>query len=240
MGVTFGSSRNDLASSLKATKMALTSTIPRGRTSSTWSVAKRFLSRRDRARCTPREKLKAPATHKAASDTQLNYAINSVMTKEPISVAPSDGILDAAKKMIERGLAGLPVVENGEFVGMVSDIDVMTSELMPGVRGRIDDMDSIFPSPDVDWSSFRSLKKQLKKISGQSIADLMTPASDVRAVGPDTTVDATANVLIRHRLRRVPVVEDGKLLGIVTRGDILRSGIKRIVETSEQGGGKGT
>mmetsp|Transcript_6848 Transcript_6848/g.11305 ORF Transcript_6848/g.11305 Transcript_6848/m.11305 type:complete len:161 (+) Transcript_6848:189-671(+) len=156
------------------------------------------------------------------------------MTKDPISVAPSDGILDAAKKMIDRGLAGLPVVENGEFVGMVSDIDVMTSELMPGVRGRIDDMDSIFPSPDVDWSSFRSLKKQLKKISGQSIAELMTPASDVRAVRPDSTVDAVANVLIRHRLRRVPVVEDGKLLGIVTRGDILRSGIKRIVETSEQ------
>jgi len=128
-------------------------------------------------------------------------------------------------------VSGLPVVnDEGIFVGMVSDLDIMTSDLMPGVKGRIDDLDSIFPKIDFDWNAFKSLKKQLRKLSGRTVGQLMTPASDVISVSPSTTVDETANVLIRYRLRRVPVVDsNGRLVGIVTRGDILRSGLRRIL-----------
>eukprot|EP00471_Norrisiella_sphaerica_P013425 CAMPEP_0184495552 /NCGR_PEP_ID=MMETSP0113_2-20130426/31679_1 /TAXON_ID=91329 /ORGANISM="Norrisiella sphaerica, Strain BC52" /LENGTH=249 /DNA_ID=CAMNT_0026881795 /DNA_START=39 /DNA_END=788 /DNA_ORIENTATION=+ len=166
-------------------------------------------------------------------ESSLDVPIRTIMTRDPISVKPETGILEAAEIMIERTFAGLPVVDDkGKFVGMVSDIDIMTSQLMPGTKGRIDDFNSIFPSNDVEWSTFRYLKKQLKKISGQTISDLMTPAKDVKSISPDSTVDETANKLLRNSLRRVPVVEGGKLVGIVTRGDILRSGLKRILDAS--------
>jgi len=160
--------------------------------------------------------------------------ISEIMTPRPITVTPEETIIKAAQLMLEKTFAGLPVVDDvGQFVGIISDLDVMTSDLMPGSKSRIDDMDSLFPSPDIEWSTFRSLKKQLKKIKGRTVQEAMTPASEVKCVSPDSTVDDTANVLIRHRLRRVPVVQHGKLVGMVTRGDIMRSGLRRLLEASK-------
>mmetsp|Transcript_2480 Transcript_2480/g.4571 ORF Transcript_2480/g.4571 Transcript_2480/m.4571 type:complete len:119 (-) Transcript_2480:148-504(-) len=113
---------------------------------------------------------------------------------------------------------------------MISDIDIMTSELMPGNLGRIDDLDSIFPSNDVEWTTFKSFKKQLTKLKGRTVGELMTTSADVISVSPDSTVDEAANILIRNRLRRLPVVKDGSVVGIVTRGDILRSGLRKILK----------
>uniref|UniRef100_A0A7S4DXS9 CBS domain-containing protein n=1 Tax=Lotharella globosa TaxID=91324 RepID=A0A7S4DXS9_9EUKA len=160
--------------------------------------------------------------------------IRETMSVDPISVQPEADILEVARIMLDRKFAGLPVTDGeGKLVGMVSDLDVMTSELMPGHKGRIDDVDALFPDPGMDWASFRSLKKQLKKIKGKTIGDIMTPTTSCKMITPDTTVDVAANMLIRHRLRRLPVVDaEGRLLGIVTRGDILRSGLRRILDSA--------
>mmetsp|Transcript_30271 Transcript_30271/g.48521 ORF Transcript_30271/g.48521 Transcript_30271/m.48521 type:complete len:265 (-) Transcript_30271:355-1149(-) len=177
-------------------------------------------------------KIELHAYTNAGLDTQTmtESQVGSMMTRDPVTLTLETDVLIAAQMMVERRLAGLPVVdEECNFLGMVSDLDIMTSDIMPGTQGRIDDLDAIFPRSDFDWNSFRTLKKQLKKLRGRKVREIMTEASDVIMVSPSDSIDSTANVLIRNRLRRVPVIWEGKLVGIVTRGDILRQGITRIL-----------
>ena len=140
-----------------------------------------------------------------------------VMTREVATVAPETPVREIARILLERGVSAAPVVDAaGKPVGMVSEGDIIGREDDKGARRRdwwlalVAEGESLHP----DYlASFEG--------PGHRARDVMT--SPVVTVTPDTTVPEIARLLAAQRIKRVPVVLDDRLVGIVSRADLLRA-----------------
>ncbi len=139
--------------------------------------------------------------------------VADVMTRDVVFVGPKATIAEIARLMLEHHLSGVPVVEEGRLLGMVSERDLMR-------RGEI----GTEPAHS-RWAALFASEQQAAAefvhAHGRSAADVMT--RKVVAVTPKTPLGAAADLLDRHRIKRLPVVEDGRLVGIVARADLLRA-----------------
>jgi len=145
---------------------------------------------------------------------------SDVMTLGAASIHATAPIEEAARLMLRHRISGLPVVdENGTLVGMVTERDLL--------RGRKSGADRDRPQ----WLEFLLGSEAWGDGAGPSrlltVADVMTV--DVTTIGEDTPVREIADMMQRHDIKRVPVVKDGKVNGIVSRADLLR-GLARQAE----------
>ncbi|MCA8929350.1 MAG: CBS domain-containing protein [Alphaproteobacteria bacterium] len=138
---------------------------------------------------------------------------SDVMTSDVASVTPKTTVREIAAVMLKRQISGVPVVDgNRHVVGIVSEGDLMR---------RIEDRDassrswwlSLFSTQD------RSAQDYVKR-HGRYADEIMT--RNVIAIEEGTALSEIATVLERHRIKRVPVTRDGKLVGIVSRSNLLR------------------
>ena len=137
-----------------------------------------------------------------------------VMTSDVIAVGPDARVSEVVEKMLTNRISGIPVLgERGELVGIVSEGDLMrraeTSterhrawwlELLGGTTARANDY---------------------VKANAQKVADIMT--RKVITAAPDTPLTDIAALLERHHIKRLPIVRDGKVLGIVSRANLLQA-----------------
>jgi CBS domain-containing protein len=133
------------------------------------------------------------------------------MTADVIAVSPDESVQKAAQLMANHGISGLPVVDaNGQLVGMISEGDLVMRQAArrsrPWWRAFFDDPDT--------------LAREYQRATGRTVREAMTRA--VVSVGPDVGVDAVSRILLDRGLRRLPVVEGGRLVGIISRGDIVK------------------
>lgn len=131
--------------------------------------------------------------------------VRDVMTREVITVEPGTSAKDAGKLMAEHGFAALPVVDPGNRVlGIVAETDVLRNRIPEDprlhLRRDIEERDVVLPL---------------------LVGGIMT--TTVQFVAPSTDVADVARLLVDGRLRSVPVVENGVLVGIVGRRDVLRT-----------------
>ena len=127
-----------------------------------------------------------------------------VMTRDVVTVGPDTSAKYAAGVMAERGYAALPVVDGeGRLVGIVAEVDVL--------RDRIPEDPRLHLRRDHGLPDAPALL----------VRGVMTPA--VRTVEPSADVADLARVFVDERLRSMPVTEDGVLVGIVSRRDVLRA-----------------
>ncbi len=132
--------------------------------------------------------------------------VDDVMTRRVVSVTPSDSLRTAAELMAEHHISGLPVVEDGQLVGMLTETDFL--ELTTG-QGRHRWLDVLF-----------GRTKPPEAVT--SVGDMMTPSPVT--VAPDRRLRDAARIMLDSRVKRLPVVgEDGALLGIISRADIMKS-----------------
>jgi CBS domain-containing protein len=128
-----------------------------------------------------------------------------VMTREVVTVGPDTPVKYAAEVMAERGFAALPVIDNDErLVGIVAEADVLRNRLPadPRLHVRRDRL-----TPEVPPSML--------------VRGVMTVG--VRTVEASSDVADIARLFVDDRLRSVPVVEQGRLAGIISRRDLLRT-----------------
>ncbi|AGB40298.1 CBS-domain-containing membrane protein [Halobacteroides halobius DSM 5150] len=138
-----------------------------------------------------------------------------IMTENVITVGPKMKIKEVAQIMIENSISGLPVIEDDKLVGIISEGDLIVKEK------KLDLPDYIYVLGGIFYlESFDDFEQDLKKMAGIEVADLMT--KDVITVGPQSDVMDIATIFVEEGVNRVPVVKDNKLLGIVTRADIIR------------------
>ncbi len=137
--------------------------------------------------------------------------IDEVMTRTVATIAPTATIEQAARLMVERGVSGLPVVDAaGAVLGIVSEGDLI-------VRQR--------PAERLSWwrlffDDGEALARDYRKRIGTMVSDVMT--SPVIAVAPDTDISVAAELLHARNIRRLPVTAGGTLVGIVSRGDLVK------------------
>ncbi|MET8764594.1 CBS domain-containing protein [Lentzea sp. NPDC004782] len=128
-----------------------------------------------------------------------------VMTTEVVVVGPDTGARDAARLLADRGFTALPVVDTaGTFVGVVSEAELLRDRLPQDPRRLV------HGEPPVP-----------RHAPGDVVAQVMTkPAVTVT---PNTDLAEVADLMLEHGVRSIPVVHEGRLVGIVTRRDLLRS-----------------
>src|SRR5262249_5135115 len=117
----------------------------------------------------------------------------------------------------ENGISAVPVIdESGAPVGMVSEGDLIPRRAVQRETRRAWWLDLLAEGEVIDPDLLASLKTPNRKAT-----DVMT--CPVVTVHPDINVTAIAQILATHRIKRVPVVRDGRVVGIVSRADLLRA-----------------
>ncbi len=138
-----------------------------------------------------------------------------LMTTDVIIVSPEQTVKEIAKVLTENKISGVPVVEDEQLVGIVSEGDLITRDKKLHFPNYVYFLDSIFY-----LESLEKFEEDFKKMVGIKAEDVMT--TDVITVSPDTSIEDIATILTEDGVNRVPVLEDDKLIGIVSRGDIVR------------------
>ena len=148
--------------------------------------------------------------------------VRDVMTTKVLTFKPEDKVQAAAETMAERSIGGAPVVDdNGEVVGMLRDDDLIVSDVRLHMPTVISVLGAYLELP----SSASRFDKEVRKAVGATVGEVMS--ENPETCGEDETVEQVATVLHEHNLSRLPVVRDAKLVGIVSRGDILREIVKK-------------
>lgn len=137
---------------------------------------------------------------------------DDVMTMEVITVSPDTHIQDVAKTLLENHVSALPVVDDkGQLLGIVSEGDLIRRR-ESGTERRQSWWLRLLENPN-------DLAEEYVKSHGMHAKDVMT--KKVITVTEDTSVSEIAELLEKHRIKRVPVVHDGRVVGIVSRANLL-------------------
>lgn len=135
-----------------------------------------------------------------------------IMSSPVITVTPDSDIRETARVLLENRISAVPVVDDsGKLVGIISEGDLMRRE-ETGTHRASSWWLSFFLEPE------RQTRSYIKSHS-RRVADVMTP--HVVTVNEDTPLDEVADILSRKGIKRVPVMREGALVGIVSRADLL-------------------
>lgn len=137
-----------------------------------------------------------------------------IMTPNPISVSPATAIEDCARTLLDKRISAMPVVdEEGHVLGIVSEGDLIRRR-EAGTERHYSWWLELVSDP-------QTMARDYIKSAGHKVADVMT--KQVVSVGEDATLAAIAEILEKRRIKRVPVIAKGKLVGIVSRADLVRA-----------------
>lgn len=140
-----------------------------------------------------------------------------IMTKKVITVKSSASVRDIARIFHRKKISGIPVVDkDNNLQGIVSETDLVLKASGPHLPPHIQILGGIIylESPHV-------MEEELKKVMAINAADIMT--KDVVTVEPEEDVGKIATLMLEEEINRIPVIKDGKLVGIITRHDILKT-----------------
>lgn len=143
--------------------------------------------------------------------------VREIMTTAVITVKPSTTVRELADILAKNKISGVPVVDDQDRVlGMVSEADVI-----------VQDADLHFPyyvqflEMVIYLQSVHKFEERFRKAFGSKVSEIMT--ADVVAVSPDQSVREVATLMADRNVNRLPVTDNERLVGIVTRGDIVRA-----------------
>lgn len=139
------------------------------------------------------------------------------MTPEPITIGRSATVTDAARVLVENGVGALPVVEDGNLVGLVTEGDLIMGDVKLEFPTYIHLLDGFIMYPPAT----ARFEHELKKAVAATVADVMTEKPIT--VQADASVEDVATVLVERGISRVPVLDGERLVGIITKADIVRS-----------------
>ena len=149
----------------------------------------------------------------------MALTVRDIMDPDPVTVGPTDDVETVVRLLRHHELPGVPVVnEGGRCVGIVTEADLVIAdeegdlhiphyiELFGGI---------VFLEP------LRRYEARLKKAFASSVADLMT--EDPVTIEPSASVAQAGRLIVHRGHNRLPVVEHGRLVGVVTRVDVLEA-----------------
>ena len=143
--------------------------------------------------------------------------VRDLMTRSVVSVEPASPLKEVAEILVRNGISGVPVVDlDGTVLGVVSEADLLIKE-----QGA----DAIRHRPLARFiGESEAAREQVAKIAAVTAAEAMTsPALTISSGRP---IHEAAAMMIDRSVNRLPVVDDGRLVGIVTRADLVRAYVR--------------
>ncbi|MFM0239142.1 CBS domain-containing protein [Paraburkholderia phytofirmans] len=139
---------------------------------------------------------------------------SDVMTSNVISVTPEMTVREVARIFVDNGISGAPVLDHdGHVAGMISEGDLLRrAEIGTDERTRTSWLDF--------WSASEEARDYIKT-HALKVRDVMT--TDVVTVQPETQLGEVAGILETRRIKRVPVTDAGRLVGIVSRANLVQA-----------------
>jgi CBS domain-containing protein len=142
---------------------------------------------------------------------------SDIMTTNVVSVTPDSPILHAARLMLQKNISGLPVITAaGKLVGMITEGDFLRRAETSTQRRRS------------RWIEFLlgpgKLAEEYTRSSGRKVDEVMTP--DVFTVAADAPLQDIVQLMERRHIKRVPVVQDGRVVGMISRANLLRAVVR--------------
>jgi CBS domain-containing protein len=147
--------------------------------------------------------------------------VRQIMSRHVITVAPDTLVKDASALLVLKNISGVPVVEDQKIVGMFREADVLRSLKMTKM-----DLKLIYPSISSLGIAFqeevtqREIIDAYNEIGMKPVKEVMS--KDVDTVGPDMTLNEVIAKMVQKGIITIPVIEKGTIVGIVTRGDVIR------------------
>lgn len=146
--------------------------------------------------------------------------VRDVMEESPITCQADIGVADAARLLRENEISGMPVLDGDRFAGIVSESDLL--KLLSTEKESnlwLPSPLEIIEIPIRDIIHWEKMQSGLEEISKKKVSEIMS--RKVRSIRPDESIERAAFIMTRHKINRLPVLEDEKLVGIITRGDII-------------------
>jgi CBS domain-containing protein len=151
---------------------------------------------------------------------------SDVMTRKVLTVGPETSVANAIQMMLDNNVSGLPVLDNGKVVGILTEGDLLRRGETGTERHRPRWLE-ILMGPG-------RMAGEYVRAHGRRVKELMT--ADLVSVGGDTPLDEVVGLMERRRIKRVPVIEGEALVGVVSRLDLLRALLRAIeAQHSEDG-----
>ena len=154
------------------------------------------------------------------------FTAGDLMTRDVAVVHPETSLLEAVKLMAQRQISGVPVVDNtGALVGMMSEGDLVRWHEGYSER-QANWLDRLADGFDLAPAFHAGIQEQQRKVKS-----VMSPG--VTTVTEGAPAREVASLMHAKNIKRVPVVRDGKLVGIVSRSDLIRALAQKLEEKSE-------
>lgn len=148
----------------------------------------------------------------------MSTTVADVMTRDPITVKPETLLNEVIKILAEHRISGLPVVDaDGALAGVISETDLMWQETGVTPPAYIMILDSV-----IYLENPAKYERDLHKALGQTVGEVMTK-KDLVTIAPDYPLRKAAQLMHERKVHRLLVVDENQhLVGVVTRGDIVR------------------
>ncbi len=147
--------------------------------------------------------------------------VKEVMTKAVVSVNRDSTIDEIAKVLIDNKVSGLPVLSDGGYlIGIVTEGDLLRREMSPRLPEFINILGAV-----IYYHGVERYNEDFKKILAQTASDIMT--EDLITVKEDTDISEVARLMLNNNIKQIPVVDGSKLIGIVSRADIVKLLLKQ-------------
>jgi len=148
--------------------------------------------------------------------------VRDVMTRNVICIGPEDTILKAARIMLAKRISGLPVIDDrGGLVGMVTEGDFLQRSEIDTERRR------------PRWLEFMvgpgKLADEYAHASGRKVKEIMT--KDPVTVGEDVSLGTVVELMERRQIKRLPVLRDSRVVGIISRANLVHALVSVALET---------
>ena len=142
--------------------------------------------------------------------------VKDIMTRDVKTVFPETEITQAAKLLLSERINGVPVInETGELVGILCQSDLIAQQKSIPIPSLFTLLDGYIP-----LTLLNRLDKEVEKIAATTVKNAMTP--DPITVDSDTDIEKVAFLMVEKNFHTLPVVDSGRLVGIVGKEDVLR------------------
>ncbi|HDH01613.1 MAG TPA: CBS domain-containing protein [Nitrospirae bacterium] len=140
-----------------------------------------------------------------------------IMNRKVITVSPDTSVEELGRLFMEKNVSGAPVIdENGDIYGIVTENDLISKEKRFHIPTIITIFDAIIP-----LQSDAAVEKEIKRMAATTVGDICT--REVITVDEDATINDIATIMTEKKIHLLPVLKEGKLVGIVGKKDVIRA-----------------
>jgi CBS domain-containing protein len=149
--------------------------------------------------------------------------VEDIMNRDVVYLSPEDSIFQAAKLFSQLNIAGAPVVENEKVIGVISISDIIRFiDIKMGKLPRIESpgLSALLLTLVQMKKIEKDFQKELKKITSYKIKEVMS--KNVVSISQSSSIAEVAELMEKYDVNRLPVINNGKLVGIVARADLIK------------------